>query len=136
MLIPSHRQLSKSIFYVLYFQRQPHNGKVKDFLDFFYFLVGLFFGQKYWSRRFIPNTWPKVWAILWLKIFWASKILLEFFRIFLDFFLAILKTNIIFHTPSHTKGVWKNAQSHNHLAKFCVWSDPGFFLRMSLYWDT
>ena len=47
------------------------------------FWVGLFFGQKYWSRRFVPNTWLKVWAILWLhKKFWPSKILLEFFRNF------------------------------------------------------
>ena len=31
----------------------------------------------------------------------------------------------IFHTPSCTKGVWKIAKSHNHLAKFSVKSDPG-----------
>ena len=41
-------------------------------------------------------------------------------------FLA-LKTYFfaIFHTPSYTKGVWKIAKSHNHLAKFSVKNDCG-----------
>ena len=31
----------------------------------------------------------------------------------------------IFHKPSHTKGLWKIAKNHNHLAKFSVKNDPG-----------
>ena len=83
------------------------------------------------EARKIPKTWLKIWTILGIQnFFWASKILLEFFRIF---GLTILK-NITFRDCFKCKILLNNC--HNHISKFCVWSDLEIFLRMSLYWDT
>ena len=39
--------------------------------------------------------------------------------------LIFFQVFAIFHKPSYTKGLWKIAKIHNHLAKFSVKNDPG-----------
>ena len=41
----------------------------------------------------------------------------------------------IFHKPSHTKGLWKIAKSHNHLVKLCRMNGPRIFFSSSEFWD-
>ena len=53
------------LIYVLF----PMSSLLKNIPPFF--LVGLFFGQKYWSWRFIPKTWLKIWAVLGLQNFFG-----------------------------------------------------------------
>ena len=72
-----------------------------------FFWVGLFFGQKYWSWRFIPNNLLKVWAILGLqKNFGPQKCCCNFsenIRFFSSKFCLMIMT---FGNFPHTLGIW------------------------------
>ena len=116
---------------MLNFSRQAHNGNETfawHFLEFFEFLSLTFLGRNIDMAGSCRTHDLNLGNFGTLKKFWGLKNFVGIF--FRDRFTR--KLLAFFHTPAHTEGVWK-MPSHNHLAKFCVLNDPGFFLWMLLY---